>query len=131
MNMLWLRAPQIDDDLCSALFYGKSFLGPPNGDEKIDSLVGYVLANTAEEVTNGDGRGWFSNDGSKLTVSNSCASPMWKAMDGPPFFRDTKRNVSFNAVGLNGYRYTIPYIWDQSIRNCALKPSGIVSWQHR
>lgn len=126
VNMLWERAPQDADDICSVLLRGKSSLGPPNGDEKIDSLVGYVLGNTAEEVTNGDGRGWFSNDGSRMTVTNSCASLIWREMDGPPLFRDTKMNVSFNAVGLNGYRYTVPYVWDQTIMNCALKPSGIV-----
>ncbi|KAF3454302.1 hypothetical protein FNV43_RR04749 [Rhamnella rubrinervis] len=123
VNMLWERAPQDADDICSELLRGKSSLGPPNGDEKIDSLVGYVLGNTAEEVINGDGRGWFSDDGSRMTVTNSCASLIWRGMDGPPLFRDIKRNVSFNAVGLNGYRYTVPYVWDQKIMNCALKPS--------
>lgn len=129
VNMVWEREPQNSADICSMLLDGKSYLGPPNGNEKIDSLVGYVLGNTAEEVTNGDGRGWSRNDGSGMTVSNSCASLMWREMDGPPLFRDTKRNVSFNAVGLNGYRYMVPYVWDQKISNCALKLSGIVNFK--
>ncbi|KAH7542207.1 hypothetical protein FEM48_Zijuj02G0048800 [Ziziphus jujuba var. spinosa] len=123
VNVVWQREPQNAADICSMLFNGKSYLGPPNGNEKIDSLVGYVLGNTAVEVTNGDGRGWSRNDGTGMTVSNSCASLMWREMDGPPLFKDTTRNVSFNVVGLNGYRYMVPYVWDQKISNCALKYS--------
>ncbi|BBH02315.1 Protein kinase superfamily protein, partial [Prunus dulcis] len=103
VNILWARAPQNAADQCSMLFHGNSYLGPPNGDEKVDSLVGYMLANVAEEVTNQDGSGWISNDGSGMT--------------------DTGKNMSFNVVGLNGYRYIMPYVWDQKTRNCALKLS--------
>lgn len=127
VNVAWARAPQNALDQCSLFFRGDSYLGPPNGDEKIDSLVGYVLVNIAEEVTNGDGRGWFSNDGSENTISSSCDPVIWREKDsGPPLFRDTEMNLSFNAVGLNGYRYMVHYLWDQKIRNCALKLSGIV-----
>ncbi|KAI5334848.1 hypothetical protein L3X38_024981 [Prunus dulcis] len=123
VNILWARAPQNAADQCSMLFHGNSYLGPPNGDEKVDSLVGYMLANVAEEVTNQDGSGWISNDGSGMTVSNSCASPFWRDNGDPPLFRDTEKNMSFNVVGLNGYRYIMPYVWDQKTRNCALKLS--------
>lgn len=125
VNVTWARAPQNSDDQCSLFFRGDSYLGPPNGDERIDSAVAYALANVAEEVTNGDGRGWFSNDGSESTISSSCDSVIWREKEsGPPLFRDTEMNLSFNAVGLNGYRYMVHYLWDQKIRNCALKRSG-------
>ncbi|PON97612.1 Phosphate-induced protein [Trema orientale] len=124
VNVTWARAPQNSLDQCSLFFRGDSYLGPPNGDEKIDSVVAYLLANVAEEVTNGDGRGWFSNDGSEFTISSSCDPVIWREKDsGPPLFRDAEMNLSFNAVGLNGYRYMVHYLWDQRIRNCALKLS--------
>ncbi|KAK9274295.1 hypothetical protein L1049_019109 [Liquidambar formosana] len=122
VRFAWARAPQNAADQCSTFFHGSFYLGPPNGDEKIDSLVGYMLAKIAEEVTNPDGRGWISDDGSGLTVNSFCAS-LFRREAGPPLFMDAQRNVSFNAVGLNGYRYMVQYIWDQKIRNCALKLS--------
>ncbi|KAJ7965008.1 Wall-associated receptor kinase-like [Quillaja saponaria] len=96
---------------------------PPNADEKIDSLVGLMLARIAEEVTNGDGRGWMSNDGNRLTVASSCDPLIQREEAGPPLFMNVERNLSFNAVGLKGHRYIAPYVWDQRISNCALKLS--------
>ncbi|CAL5358029.1 unnamed protein product [Camellia sinensis] len=125
VKMAWARAPQNPNDQCSTFFRGDYYLGPPNGDEKIDSLVGYILSNIAEKVTNRDGRGWVGNDGSDQTVSSSCAALFPGERAGPPLFMDMERNVSFNVVGLNGYRYMVQYIWDQKIKNCALKPSEI------
>ncbi|KAJ0083796.1 hypothetical protein Patl1_29440 [Pistacia atlantica] len=128
VSMTWAREPQIAADQCSISFRRSSYLGPPNGDEKIDSLVGHMVAKIAEEVTNQDGRGWISNDGTELTISSSCISPFREAKTPPPpLYVDEKRRLSFNAVGLNGYRYIVPYIWDQNIRNCALKPSETCS----
>ena len=127
VNMRWAKSPQEDQDQCLIFFRGNSYLGPPNGDEKIDSLVGHVLASVAEEATNGDGLGWFSGDGSESTISSSCDPMIWREKEsGPPLFRDTNKNLSFNVVGLNGYRYMVYYLWDQKISNCALKLSGIV-----
>lgn len=108
------------------LFHGKPYLGPPNGDEKVDSLVGNMLANNANEVTNGDGKEWTSNDGSGMTVDGSCAFMFIEEEEDPPLFLNAENTLSFDAVGINGYRYLVPYIWDQKIRNCALKPSGIL-----
>ncbi|GFZ20641.1 hypothetical protein Acr_28g0013460 [Actinidia rufa] len=123
VTMAWARAPQKPSDQCSTFFRGDHYLGPPNGDEKIDSLVGYVLGNIAEEVTNRDGRGWKGNDGSDWTVSSYCGSVFEEERGDPPLFMDVERNVSFNAAGLNGYRYILQYVWDQNIKNCAMKPS--------
>ncbi|CAK9184385.1 unnamed protein product [Ilex paraguariensis] len=124
VKMAWSRAPQaLVDDQCSTFFNGSRYLGPPNGDVRIDSLVGYMLGKIADDVTNRDGKGWISNDGNERTVSCSCGSIFERDIAGPPLFMDTERNVSFNVVGLNGYRYMVHYIWDQSIRNCALKLS--------
>ncbi|XP_031277227.1 uncharacterized protein LOC116135651 [Pistacia vera] len=128
VSMTWAREPQIAADQCSISFRRSSYLGPPNGDEKIDSLVGHMVAKIAEEVTDQDGRGWISNDGTGLTISSSCISPFGEAKTlPPPLYVDEERRFSFNAVGLNGYRYIVPYIWDQNIRNCALKPSETCS----
>ncbi|KAK2641061.1 hypothetical protein Ddye_022824 [Dipteronia dyeriana] len=127
VNMTWAREPQNAADHCSNFIGGSYYVGPPNGDEKIDSLVGYMLAKIAEEVTDRDGSGWSSNDGTGLTVSSSCTSPFQKMESGPPLYTDEDRKISFNAVSLNGYRYIIPYIWNQKIRNCALKSSEICS----
>ncbi|KAK0604379.1 hypothetical protein LWI29_015074 [Acer saccharum] len=126
VNMTWAREPQKPTDHCSNFISG-SYVGPPNGNEKIDSLVGYMLAKIAEEVTDRDGSGWNSNDGTGLTVSSYCISPFQKMDSGPPLYTDEDRKISFNAVGLNGYRYIIPYIWNQKIRNCALKSSEMCS----
>ncbi|KAA8549852.1 hypothetical protein F0562_001536 [Nyssa sinensis] len=123
VKMAWARPQQTPGDQCLTFFQGDYYRGPPNDDEKIDSLVGFMLAKIAEEVTNPDGRGWISNDGSDRTVSSSCVSIFMGDEAGPPLFNDMERNVSFNAVGLNGYRYMVQYIWDQKIRNCALQPS--------
>ncbi|KAL5766346.1 hypothetical protein ACOSP7_016963 [Xanthoceras sorbifolium] len=127
VNMTWARESQNADDHCSGFIHTGYYGGPPNGDEKIDSLVGYVLETIADEVTDHDGSGWTSNDGTGLTVSSSCISPFEKMKSGPPLYTDEDRKLSFNAVGLNGYRYIIPYIWNQKIKNCALKPSEICS----
>ncbi|KAM3740439.1 hypothetical protein ACB098_08G098900 [Castanea mollissima] len=107
-KMVWARERQIAGDQCSTFLQGDFYLGLPNRDERIDSLVNHMLANIAQEATNKGGRGWLGNYVSGLTVTSYCAY---------------LRNVSFNAVGLKGYRYMLPYIWDQNIRNCALKPS--------
>ncbi|KAJ9172251.1 hypothetical protein P3X46_015512 [Hevea brasiliensis] len=125
VTLRWARAPQKDAsvDQCLRFLQGKSYLGPPNGDEKIDSLVGYILAKITEGVTNHDGRGWLANDGSGLTAGSFCESTIQRQPEGPPLFRDKKRKLSFNAAGLNGYRYIVQYIWDQKIQNCALKVS--------
>ncbi|KAK4858410.1 hypothetical protein QYF36_015936 [Acer negundo] len=125
--MTWAREPQNAADHCSNFIGGSYFVGPPNGDEKIDSLVGCMLAKIAEEVTDRDGSGWSGNDGTGLTVSSSCISPFQKMESGPPLYTDEDRKISFNAVGLNGYRYIIPYIWNHKIRNCALKSSEMCS----
>ena len=87
--------------------------------------MNHMLANIAQEATNKDGRGWLGNYDSGLTVTSYCAYLIQREKAGAPLFMDTKRNMSFNAVGLKGYRYMLPYIWDQNIRNCALKASGI------
>ncbi|KAI9196294.1 hypothetical protein LWI28_022703 [Acer negundo] len=78
VNMTWAKEPQNVADHCSNFIGGSYYLGPPNGEEKIDSLVGYMLAKIAEEVTDRDGSGWNSNDGTGLTVSSSCISPFQK-----------------------------------------------------
>ncbi|KAI9198702.1 hypothetical protein LWI28_020824 [Acer negundo] len=127
VNMTWAREPQNAADHCSNFVGGSYYVGPPNGDEKIDSLVGCMLAKIAEEVTDRDGSGRSGNDGTGLTVSSSCISPFQKMESGPPLYTDEDRKISFNAVGLNGYRYMIPYIWNQKIRNCALKSSEMCS----
>ncbi|KAF8403605.1 hypothetical protein HHK36_011709 [Tetracentron sinense] len=121
VKMVWARAPQKADDQCSWIFNGPSYLGPPNRDEKIDSLVGYTLAKIAEEVTNRDGRGWSTSDGNGLSVSSVC--PILERRVGATLFMDVERKVSFNVVGLNGYRYMVQHIWDKQIKNCALKLS--------
>lgn len=125
VKMGWVRAPQNEGDQCSMFLRGDDYVGPPNGDQRIDSLVGFVLAKITEVATNGDGRGWIGSDGIEWTVSSSCGDVFEKGENGPPLYVDRKRNVSFNGVGLNGYRYILQYIWDQSINNCALKLSGI------
>ena len=125
VKMVWTREPQIAGDQRSTFFQGNFYLGSPNRDERIDSLVNHMLANIAQEATNKDGRGWLGNYDSGLTVTSYCAYLIQREKAGPPLFMDTKRNMSFNAVGLKGYRYMLPYIWDQNIRNCALKASGI------
>ncbi|KAK4848845.1 hypothetical protein QYF36_018027 [Acer negundo] len=125
VNMTWAREPQNAADHCSNFIGWSYYVGPSNGDEKIDSLVGYMLAKIAEEVTDRDGSGWSSNDGTGLTVSSSYISPFQKMGSGPPLSTDEDRNIRFSAVGLNGYRYIIPYIWSQKIRNYALKSSAL------
>lgn len=125
VNLSWVREPQNDDDQCSQFVHGSSFVASPNGDVKVDSLVGYVVGKIADEVTDKDGNGWSSNDGSGLSVGSYCSYQFLKMSSGPPLFTDEDRRISFNAVGLNGYRYIVPYVWDQKISNCVLKPSGI------
>ncbi|KAJ8751248.1 hypothetical protein K2173_016429 [Erythroxylum novogranatense] len=109
VSLAWARAPQRIIDQCSIFLRGTSYLGPPNGNPRIDSVVGYAL-----------------NDGDSLMVSSSCLSEVQQEQDGPPLFRDLKKNVSFNALGLNGSRYILQYIWDQNMKICAL-PRGYFS----
>lgn len=110
MKIVWEREPQSAGDQCSMFFQVNFYLGLPNRDEKIDSLVNYMLANIAQEVTNKDGRGWLGNYDSGQTVTSYCAYKIQREKTSPPLFRDTKRNMSFNAVGLKGYRYMLPYL---------------------
>ncbi|XP_031402372.1 receptor-like protein kinase 7 isoform X2 [Punica granatum] len=123
VSVLWARAPMEADDQCSVLLHGSLYKGPPNGNEKVDSLVGNLLGKIAEEVTNQDGRGWTSSDGNGFSVSSLCTSQFEMRSTGPPLYVDINGSFSFNAIGLNGRRYILPYIWDQNIRNCALKLS--------
>lgn len=123
VNMTWVREPQDRDDHCSISFSSSYYAASPNGDEKIDTLIGNMLAQIAEEVTDRGGRGWISNDGNGLTISSSCFPPFLKAKDGPPLYVNEERNMSFNAVGLNGYWYIVPYIWNKKIKNRALAPA--------
>lgn len=133
VKMVWSRTPQNDDSQCSMFFEGKYYLGPPNGDHKIDSLVGFMLAKIADEVTNRDGRGWSiasgissssSGDSNKMSISGVCAD-LWDREVDNPLFRDVEKNVSFNVIGMDSYRYMVQYIWSKQIRNCAMKLSGI------
>lgn len=125
VNKAWVREPQNHDDHFSISFSSSYYVGSPNGDEKIDTLAGNMLVQIAEEVTYRDGRGWISNDGNGLTISSSCFPPFLNAKDGPPLYANEERNISFNAVGLNGNRYIVLHIWNQKIKNCALAPAEI------
>lgn len=112
VKMVWAREPQIVGDQCSTILKGKFYLGSPNHDERIDSLVNHMLANLTQETTNKDGRGWLGNYDSGLTVTSYYAYLIQREKAGPPLFMDTKRNINFNAVHLKDYRYMLPYIWD-------------------
>ena len=103
VKMVWAREPQIAGDQCSTFFQGNFYLGSPNRDERIDSLVNHMLANIAQEATNKDGKGWLGNYDSELTVTSYCAYKIQREKTGPPLFMDTKRNMSFNAVGLKNH----------------------------
>ena len=102
VKMVWAREPQTAGDQCSTFFQGNFYLGSPNRDERIDSLVNHMLANIAQEATNKDGRGWLGNYDSGLTVTSYCPYLIHREKAGPPLFMDTERNMSFNAVGLKG-----------------------------
>lgn len=124
VSMVWARAPMEAGDLCSVLLHGNLYRAPPNGNEKVDGLVGNLLGKIAEEVTNRDGRGWTSSDGNRLTVVSLCTLQFERRSTGPPLYIDINGNLSFNVIGLNSRKYIVPYTWDQNIKNCALNLSG-------
>ncbi|KAF3969774.1 hypothetical protein CMV_006469 [Castanea mollissima] len=74
-KMVWARERQIAGDQCSTFLQGDFYLGLPNRDERIDSLVNHMLANIAQEATNKGGRGWLvaadSNDFLEICDSES------------------------------------------------------------
>ncbi|KAL4203778.1 hypothetical protein AMTRI_Chr01g129700 [Amborella trichopoda] len=119
VKMVWARKPTGPSDQCSWVISGRSEMGPPNGDKGLDDMIGFVLGNIAEQVTNGDDRGW--TDGFH-GVSSLCASQM-ETGDVSPAFVDPVSKVRFNMIGTNAYRYMVQEIWDQRIKNCALQIS--------
>ncbi|KAJ0978856.1 hypothetical protein J5N97_014330 [Dioscorea zingiberensis] len=130
VKVSWISEPQDEDDRCSWRLDSKLYLGPPNGDERMDVLIGNTVAKVADEVTNGDGRGWSvsnqSEDGNTGSSLSEVCMMQWRDTAAAlPLFRDVKKNVSFNAVGANGYRYILPYLWDERISNCALRMADV------
>ncbi|KAL5994632.1 hypothetical protein ACLOJK_024685 [Asimina triloba] len=123
VKMIWTRVPLNGDDQCSSrIFDVDSDINSPKGDKMIDALVSYTLAKIAEEATNRDGQGWSSSSGQ--SVSSMCFYPSSRGTGDlpPPFFKDS-RNGSFNVIGRSGYMYMVQQLWDQQIRNCAVKLS--------
>lgn len=54
VNKTWAREPQNHNDHFSISFSSSHYVGSPNDDEKIDTLIGNMLAQIAEEVTDRD-----------------------------------------------------------------------------